>query len=111
MLVTFTQHQRHVPHTPKKGRIHCIKISYPIKDSVKRMRKEVTGQEKIFMRGLVDEKLSDDKIKNTSDSRRENQRTLYLKIIHIGRLDAFMMCTLIPSIQPSPDSYSYEEKS
>lgn len=85
-------------------------MSYPIKDSVKRLQKEVTGQEKIFMRGLVDEKLSDDKTKDTSNSRKKNQRTLYLKIIHSGTLDALMMCTLIPSIQPSPNSYSYEEK-
>lgn len=62
------------------------------------------------MRGLVDEKLSDDKTKDASNSRKKNQRTLYLKIIHTGRVDGFRMCTLIPSIQPSPNSYSYEEK-
>lgn len=63
------------------------------------------------MKGLVDEKLSDDKIKDTSNSRKKNLRTLYLKIIHSGRMDALMMCALITSIQPSPNSYSYGEKS
>lgn len=71
------------------------------------MRKEVIGQKKIFVRGLVDEKLSDYKTKDTSNSRKKNQRTLYLKIIHSVSLGALMMCSLIPSIQPSPYSYSY----
>jgi hypothetical protein len=45
--------------------VHYIKTSYPMEDSARGMRKEITGWKKIFVKGLVDENLLADKIKNS----------------------------------------------